>query len=106
MAWTYKKPAALLVVLLLQGNGTRAQAPAGSPPPPQAEPSYQRVSVPVPRAVTLATDVLRVLLAPDDGSNKVQALIDRRRARSKKGEQSLVFRVPNNGLTRGLGLVE
>lgn len=97
-----KKLSVLLVALLLKATSGRAQAPA---PPPEAD--YQLVSVPVPRAVSLLSDVASVLLLRDpDGKGKVQALLDRRRERSEKRDQSIRLRIPKNGLTRTLGLVE
>ncbi|OGX80883.1 hypothetical protein BEN47_06425 [Hymenobacter lapidarius] len=80
-----------------------------SPPPavpPRPDPGYQEVSVPVPRAVTLITDVAKVMLSRDDRQDKVQTLIDKRRARSEKREQSLTITIPRNAFTRTLGLVD
>ena len=62
--------------------------------------------MPVPRAVSLVTDVMRVLLFRNEDTNKVQALIDRRRARSEKRDQSLSVSIPRTKLTKALGLVE
>ncbi|OGX83245.1 hypothetical protein [Hymenobacter glacialis] len=74
--------------------------------PSRSDPGYQEVSVPVPRAVTLVTDVARVLFSRDDSQDKVQTLIDKRRARSEKGDQSLTVTIPRNVFTRTLGLVD
>ena len=60
----------------------------------------------MPRAVSLVTDVMRVLLFRNEDTNKVQALIDRRRARSEKRDQSLSVSIPRTKLTKALGLVE
>ena len=62
--------------------------------------------MPVPRAVTLITDVAKVLLSRDEKKDKVQTLIDKRRARSAKGDQNLTITIPKNALTRTLGLVD
>jgi predicted secreted protein len=101
-----KKLPVLLVALLLKAASSAAQGPAAPPPPPPS-PDYQEVSVPVPRGVSLVTDVVRVLFSHDDeGRDKVQALIARRRARSEKRDQNLNISVPRNKLTRTLGLVD
>lgn len=100
-----KKISVLLVALLLKAASSRAQAAHPAPPPP--DPDYQQVSVPVPRAVSLLTDVASVLFSRDtDGKSKVQALLDRRKERSDKSDQSVKLSIPKNGLTRTLGLVE
>jgi len=97
----------LLVALLLKAASCAAQSPAAPVPPPPPNPDYQEISVPVPRAVSLVTDVVRVLFSRDDaGTDKVQALIARRRARSEKRDQNLNINVPRNRLTRTLGLVD
>ncbi|MBO2009430.1 hypothetical protein [Hymenobacter negativus] len=97
-----KKLFVLLVALLLKAASGRAQT--AKPPTPD---DYQQVSVPVPRAVSLLSDVAGVLLTRDpDGKGKVQALLDRRKERSEKRDQSLKLSIPKNGLTRTLGLVE
>jgi hypothetical protein len=97
-----KKLFVLLLTLLLKAGSSKAQT--ANPPP---EPDYQQVSVPVPRAVSLLSDVASVLLTRDpDGKGKVQALLDRRKERSEKRDQSLKLSIPKNGLTRTLGLVE
>ena len=101
-----KMPPVLLTVLLLKGPCCLAQSQTAPGPTAPRAPDYERVSVPLPRAVTLLTDVARVLLARDEGQDKVQALIDRRRARSEKRDQNLVISVPRNKLTRSLGLVD
>lgn len=92
----------LLPFLLLRAGGALAQTQPPAPPTPD----YEQVSVPVPRAVSLIADVASVLFSRSEGDNKVQALVDRRRERSKKGDQSLRFTIPKNKLTRTLGLVE
>lgn len=96
----------LLIALLLKGASSLAQSQSAPVPAAPRAPEYEQVSVPVPRAVTLVADVARILLGRDVGPDKVQALIERRHARSEKREQSLTIRVPRNRLTRGLGLVE
>lgn len=99
-----KKFSVLLVALLLKAASGRAQT-ATPAPVPNAD--YQQVSVPVPRAVSLVSDVASVLFSRDtDGKDKVQALMDRRKERSEKRDQSLRFSIPKNGLTRTLGLVD
>ncbi|GAB3580008.1 hypothetical protein [Hymenobacter daeguensis] len=98
-----KKVSVLLVALLLKAVSGRAQTTS----PPPRDPDYQQVSVPVPRAVSLVSDVASVLFSrDDDGKDKVQALLDRRKERSEKRDHSLRFSIPKNGLTRTLGLVE
>ena len=101
-----KKLPVLLATLVLKAANSLAQSQSAPAAPTPRAPDYEQVSVPVPRAVTLITDVAKVLLARDTGPDKVQALIDRRRARSEKREQSLVINVPRNKLTRSLGLVD
>ena len=102
-----KKLPILLVALWLKAASSAAQTQPAPPPPPAPDPDYQQVSVSVPRAVSLLTDVASVLLSRDNqGKDKVQALIDRRRARSEKRDQSLNISVPKNRLTRTLGLVD
>jgi hypothetical protein len=99
-----KKLFVLLAALLLKAASGRAQT-TNSPPP--RDPDYQQVNVPVPRAVSLVSDVATVLFSrDDDGKGKVQALLDRRKERSEKRDQSLRFSIPKNGLTRTLGLVD
>ena len=97
-----KKPFFLLAALLFKIGSSMAQRP----PPPAPDPGYQQVSVAVPRAVTLLTDVVKVLFSREVGQDKVQALIDRRRARAEKREPGLTISMPKNRLTRTLGLVE
>lgn len=98
-----KKLVVLLAALLLKAASSKAQTT--QPPPSNSD--YQQVSVPVPRAVSLLSDVASVLLTRDpDGKGKVQALLDRRKERSEKRDQSLRLSIPKNGLTRTLGLVE
>jgi hypothetical protein len=102
-----KKLFPLLATLLLKASGSLAQAaapatPAG-PPPATHE---QQVSVPVPRAVSLLADVVGVLVSRNEGQDKVQTLLERRRERNKKGPQTIDFSVPKNRLTRALGLAD
>ena len=105
-AMSSKKLSVLLIALLLKAASSRAQGTSAPTPAPR-EPDYQQVSVPVPRAVSLLTDVASVLFSHDaDGKSKVDALVERRRARSEKREQSIDFSVPRNKLTRTLGLVD
>lgn len=94
----------LLVALVFKSTSSRAQA--GPSPAPASSPTQQQVVVPVPRAVSLLADVAAVLFTRDTNKSKVQALIDRRRARSEKDDQSLHITVPKNRLTRTLGVVE
>lgn len=103
-----KKLPFLLAALLLKAASGSAQSQSAPPSPPVSDPDpdYEQVSVPVPRAVSLLTDVAKVLLSRDDSQNKVQTLVDRRRARSAKRDQSITISVPRNILTRTLGLVE
>lgn len=96
----------LLAALLLKAPRCLAQSQSAPVPSSTRDSDYEQVSVPVPRAVTLITDVARVLLSREDTQDKVQMLIDRRRARSEKRNQSLVINIPKNRLTRSLGLVE
>ncbi|GAA3963910.1 hypothetical protein [Hymenobacter antarcticus] len=93
----------LLTALLLRAASSAAQSAAPVTPP---SPAYEQVSVPVPRAVSLVVDVARVLFSRETSADKVQALIDRRRTRSERRDQSLTIPVPKNRLTRTLGLVE
>lgn len=97
-----RKLPVLLPFLLLRAGGALAQ----TQPSPPSTPDYEQVSVPVPRAVSLIADAASVLFSRNEDENKVQALVDRRRDRSKKGDQSLRFTIPKNRLTRTLGLVE
>ncbi|WP_210518010.1 hypothetical protein [Hymenobacter terricola] len=101
-----KLPVLLVALLLLRAASSRAQGQPAPAMPPAPDPNYQQVSVPVPRAVSLLADVAHVLFSRDNGQDKVQTLIDRRRERSKKGEQRINFGIPKNGITRTLGLVE
>ena len=95
----------LLTALLFRAASAAAQTPA-PPAPPPPDPGYQQVSVPVPRAVSLVVDVTKVLFSRETAADKLQALIDRRRTRSERRDQSLTIPVPKNKLTRTLGLVE
>ena len=96
----------LLTALLLWAASAAAQTHAPPTPPPSSDPDYQQVSVPVPRAVSLVVDVTKVLFSRETAADKLQALIDRRRTRSERRDQSLTIPVPKNKLTRTLGLVE
>ena len=98
-----KKIPVLLAALLLKA--TRGLAQSSATPPPR-NPDYQQVSVAVPRSISLITDVVKVLLSRDPEKSKVQDLIDRRRSRSKRGDQSITISVPKNKLTQTLGLLE
>lgn len=84
---------------LVQGQSTPAQRP-------KPEPDYQGVNVPVPRAVSLVINVVRVLLFRNEDTNKVQKLINWRRARSEKRDQDLSVSIPRTKLTKALELVE
>ena len=95
----------LLTALLFRTASAAAQTPAPRTPPPP-DPGYQQVSVPVPRAVSLVVDVTKVLFSRETAADKLQALMDRRRSRSERRDQSLTIPVPKNKLTRTLGLVE
>ena len=102
-----KKLPFLLVALLFEVTSGMAQSqPSAAPMPPSPDPSYQQVSVPVPRAVSLLTDVVRVLVSRNNGQDKVQTLLNQRRERTKEGNQNIIFSLPKNRLTRTLGLVE
>lgn len=94
----------LLTALLLRAVSSAAQTHA--PPSPMPAPGYEEVSVPVPRAVSLVVDVAKVLFSRESSADKVQTLIDRRRTRSERRDQSLSISVPKNKLTRTLGLVK
>ena len=84
-----------------------AQSQPSPARPSAADPDYQQVTVPVPRAVSLVTDVAAALFSRNsDGKSKVQDIMDRRRKRSESGDQSVKMSIPKNGLTRTLGLVE
>ena len=97
----------LLAALLLKATSSLAQTTPAPAPRATPAPEYQQVAVPVPRAVTLLADVVSTLFSREDtGQSKVQNLIDRRRKRSEKRDQSLTITLPNNRLTRTLGLME
>ena len=53
----------LLAALLLKAPRCLAQSQSAPVPPSTRDSDYEQVSVPVPRAVTLITDVVRVLPA-------------------------------------------
>jgi hypothetical protein len=97
----------LLAAALLKVTAGLGQAAPASPiPPPAATAKEQQVSVPVPRAVSLLADVVGVLVSRNEGQDKVQTLLERRRERNRKGPQTIDFSVPKNGLTRALGLAD
>ena len=98
-----KKLPVLLAALLCRAGSSLAQT--APPPAPPARPVA--VSVPVPRAVILLSDCARVLLSREDtGKGKIQTLIDRRRARAARREEGVTVTLPNNIITRTLGLAE
>ena len=97
-----KKLPILLAASLLKVTTSLAQT-APATPPTAVE---QQVSVPVPRAVLLLADVVGVLVSRNEGQDKVQTLLERRRERKKKAPQTIDFSVPRNGLTRALGLAD
>lgn len=98
-----KKLPVLLAATLLKVTASLGQVAPATPPPAANE---QQVSVPVPRAVSLLADVVGVLVSRNEGQDKVQTLLERRRERSKKGPQTIDFSVPKNRLTRALGLAD
>ena len=100
-----KKLPVLLAALLCQAGSGLAQTAAPPPPTPPARPVA--VNVPVPRAMILLSDCAQVLLSRDDtGKGKIQTLLDRRRARSARREEGVTVTLPNNIITRTLGLAE
>jgi len=102
-----KKLPLLLAALVFKVTSSMAQSPPSPARQQPADPDYQEVTVPVPRAVSLVTDVASVLFSRSpEGKSKVQEIVDRRRKRSETGDQSLKVSIPKNGLTRTLGLVE
>ena len=98
-----KKLPLLLAASLLNVTASLAQTAPATPPPAA---NAQQVSVPVPRVLSLLADVVGVLVSRNEGQDKVQTLLERRRARNKKGPQTLDFSVPKNKLTRALGLAD
>ncbi|MBF9236696.1 hypothetical protein I2I05_04750 [Hymenobacter sp. BT683] len=92
--------------MLLKVTSSLAQGTPVPAPRVRPDPDYQQVSVPVPRAVSLITDVASVLFSRDANKDKVQDLIERRRIRSEKQDQSVTITLPKNRLTRSLGLVD
>lgn len=98
-----KKLFSVLAALLLKAGSSLAQTAPPTPPPAANE---QQVSVPVPRAISLLADVVGVLVSRNEGRDKVQTLLERRRKRSEKGPQTVDFSVPNNRLTRAMGLAD
>ena len=102
-----KKLFSLIAALLLKaGSGLAQTAPPPVPAPAPAAPKEQQVSVPVPRAVSLLADVVGVLVSHNEGQDKVETLLEKRRERKKKGPQTIDFSVPKNGFTRALGLTD
>ncbi|MBJ6108213.1 hypothetical protein JAO73_04275 [Hymenobacter sp. BT523] len=102
-----KKLPLLLVALACKVSSSMAQSQPTPARQPAPDPDYQELTVPVPRAVSLVTDVAAALFSRSpEGKNKVQDIVDRRRKRSETGDQSLKVSIPKNGLTRTLGLVE
>ena len=101
-----KKLFPLLAALLLKASGSLAQAAPATPATLPTATHEQQVTVPVPRAVSLLVDVVGVLVSRNEGQDKVQTLLERRRERSKKGPQTIDFNVPKNKLTRALGLAD
>lgn len=99
-----KLPLLLAASLLIATTGLAQTLPATPPPPPAA--TEQQVSVPVPRALSLLADVVSVLVSRNEGQDKVQTLLERRRERSRKGPQTIEFSLPKNKLTRTLGLAD
>ena len=93
----------MLAALLLKVTASLGQT-APTPAAPAA--NEQQVSVPVPRAVSLLADVVGVLVSRNEGQDKVQTLLERRRKRSQNGPQTINFSVPKNKLTRVLGLAD
>ena len=98
-----KKLFSVLAALLLKAGSSVAQTAPPAPPPAANE---QQVAVPVPRAISLLADVVGVLVSRNEGQDKVQTLLERRRERSRKGPQTIDFSVPKNRLTRALGLAD
>ena len=101
-----KKLSVLLAALLLKATASLGQTVPAAPPPPPPVPNEQQVSVPVPRALSLLADVVSVLVSRNEGQDKVQTLLERRRERNRKGPQTIDFNVPSNKLTRTLGLAD
>jgi hypothetical protein len=99
-----RKLFSLFAALLLKASSSAAQTAPVPPPAPPPAPNEQQVTVPVPRAVSLLADVVGVLVSRNEGQDKVQTLLERRRERSRKGPQTIDFKVPKNRLTRALGL--
>ncbi|MDO7853010.1 hypothetical protein [Hymenobacter convexus] len=93
--------------MAFKATSSMAQSQPSPARQPVTDPDYQQVTVPVPRAVSLVTDVAAALFSrSSDGKSKVQDIMDRRRKRSETGDQNLKVSIPKNGLTRTLGLVE
>lgn len=105
-----KLPVLLAALLLRAASGaaqsTQPAAPLPAAVAPPTDPAYEEVRVPVPRAVALLVDVGRVIFSRNSAPDKVQDLIDKRRARSERRDQTLTVTVPKNKFTRSLGLVE
>lgn len=101
-----KKLPVLLAATLLKVSASLGQTAPAAPTPAPPTANEQQVSVPVPRAMSLLADVVGVLVSRNEGQDKVQTLLERRRERSKKGAQTIDFSVPKNRLTRALGLAD
>ncbi|MBF9222067.1 hypothetical protein [Hymenobacter ruricola] len=102
-----KKLPLLLVALAFKATSSLAQSQPTPARPPAPDPDYEQVTVPVPRAVSLVTDVAAALFSRNpEGKSKVEDIMDRRRKRSETGDQNVRLSIPRNGLTRTLGLVE
>ncbi len=101
-----KKLFSLLAALLLKASSSAAQTTPVPPAAPPAPTNEQQVNLPVPRAVSLLADVVGVLVSRNEGQDKVQTLLERRRERNRKGLQTIDFSVPKNRLTRALGLAD
>jgi hypothetical protein len=104
---SHKKLPLLFAALVFKATSSLAQSQPTPARPAAPDPDYEQVTVPVPRAVSLVTDVASALFSRNaEGKSKVQDILDRRRKRSESGDQSLRVSIPKNGLTRTLGLVE
>lgn len=101
-----KKLFSVVAALLLKAGSSLAQTAPPTPVTPPPSTNEQQVSVPVPKAVSLLADVVGVLVSRNEGQDKVQTLLERRRERTKKGPQTIDFNVPKNKLTRALGLTD
>jgi len=95
-----RSPLALLLPMLLL---VAAKAQAQTAPTPARPANEVAVTVPVPRALVLVGDCVRVLFSRSDGQDKLQELLARRRARINQPE-GVSIKLPKNQLTRSLGL--